>query len=110
MFEVKDNIITLTRGDSCSLSIDIADSDGTPYTLNEGDTLTFTLKKKIESKEVLLSKELNGTVLNLSPSDTLSLDFGEYVFDIVLKTYDGNVFTIVSVKPFTIAAEVHNNE
>lgn len=108
MVNIVNNSITLTRGDTCVLKLNVVDVRGENYTLQSGDKLTFTLRKKVSSVATLLEKTLEENILSLNPSDTLTLDFGDYVYDIVLKTATGEVFTVVPTSIFRVASEVHN--
>ena len=45
MISVNGKTVTMTRGDTCVLSIGIMDTNGTPYVPVEGDTVKFTLKR-----------------------------------------------------------------
>ena len=56
MYKVVNNEIFITRGDSAILSLTIDKPDGTPYTLQEGDVLDFTVKASTEATKVLLHK------------------------------------------------------
>ena len=107
MFEIKDNQITLTRGDSAKMLIELTQADGTEYPMQKGDVLTFTLRKKVESTGKLIEKIFNEKHIEFIPEDTVDLDFGNYVYDVVLTTSAGEVYTVVSVSNFVIAKEVH---
>ena len=107
MLSIKNNVITLTRGDTCVIRVDVSDIGDNDYTMQESDELIFTLRKKVGSREVLIEKTLEENLLKLQPEDTLDLDFGDYVFDIVLKTFAGEVFTVIPASTFKIAVEVH---
>ena len=108
MLEVMNNSVTLVRGDSGTLKVDIAYSDGKQYVLQDGDVLKFTMRKKVESEEIVLQKTLEEDILHIVPNDTVNLEFGVYVYDIVLLMYTGDVFTIITTSNFKISQEVHN--
>ena len=108
MLEVMNNSVTLVRGDSGTLKVDIAYSDGKQYVLQDGDVLKFTMRKKVESEEIVLQKTLEEDILHIVPNDTVNLEFGVYVYDIVLLMYTGDVFTIIPASNFKISQEVHN--
>ena len=114
---VKDNnAIYLTRGDSMSLQVNIL-VDDEPYTPQQGDSITFALKHTTMNLQKsaytdtnpLITKSIPTTSLTLTllPSDTASLGFGQYVYDIQLETSDGEVDTFIAEKPFWLTPEVH---
>lgn len=108
MLEIKNNTITLTRGDFCALKVDIKEVSGKEYVLQKDDNLVFTMRKKVESPDILLQKRFENGVLNIVSEDTISLDFGAYVYDVVLTLATGEVFTIVPTHTFNVSREVHN--
>ena len=108
MLEVKNNSINLTRGDCCALKIDIVDVDGKEYIIQDGDTLKFTMRKKVESEEIVLQKILDENILNLEPKDTVNLEFGVYLYDVVLIKATEEIFTVIPTSNFKVLEEVHN--
>ena len=108
MLEVMNNSITLVRGDSGTLKVNIAYADGKQYELQDGDILKFTLRKKVGSEVIVLQKNLEEDILNFVPDDTIDLEFGIFVYDIVLYKSTGEVFTIIPASNFKISQEVHN--
>lgn len=115
-YHVNNNAVTLTRGDSMTLDIVLCDGD-LPYTPESGDSIRFALKKdKLNYTEAdyvddvpLILKTIDTATmkLNILPSDTKDLDFGNYVYDIELTKSDGTVDTFITASPFVIAREVH---
>lgn len=96
MLKVKGTTITMSRGDTISLTINLYDSEGQPYQMAEGDKLIFSAKTKATEKNYAISPiELDGTKLNLEPSDTFDLEFGTYLYDIQLVTANGKYNTII---------------
>ena len=55
------------------------------------------MKRKIKDQDCLILKEIptDTMVLELEPSDTKSLSFGTYVYDIELTTATGSVSTVI---------------
>lgn len=90
------NNITLTRGDSLYLTIEIIE-DGSTYTPESGDTIRFAMKKSYFDDDVVLEKTIdnNTLVLYIAPEDTSDLDFGVYVYDIQITKSDGDVGTFL---------------
>lgn len=108
MFSVNDNDISLTRGDTLFLTVDLTDSDGDPYVPQEGDTLRFAMKKKISSTELIMLKNIPISTLTfeIEPEDTKELKYGSYVYDIELTDAHGHVTTVILGK-FKITDEVY---
>lgn len=101
--------ISITRGDTPSFSIEILDTAGRPYELQEGDKLTFSVKRSVKVTDpILLQKVMDsstGPHFHLTQSDT-SLAYGSYVYDVELATADGYVCTVVKPDSLTVTAEV----
>lgn len=104
MFDIFDsNVIKITRGNSAALIITPIDNvTGDPYILSEGDVVIFTLQS-IKTGEKILQKFLTSEnqddgniVCNLEPEDTLDMPTGEYKYDCLLKTNDGQAVTFIS--------------
>ena len=101
--------ISITRGDTPSFSIEILDTAGRPYELQEGDTLTFSVKRSTKVTDpILLQKTMDastGPRFHLTQMDT-SLAYGSYVYDVELSTADGDVCTVIKPDSLTVTAEV----
>ena len=83
MLSLSGNDITLTRGDSLSITIDIADSLGTPVTFETGDILYFTVKKSYSTREKSIQKKI------ISPSSsTIEIDIS--IVEKIRKMYSMN--------------------
>lgn len=102
----RDYNIAVVRGDSASFNINLFDANGEAYTLVEGDTLTFTVKKSAFSKAPLIQKNITGNVIDIFPEDTVNLPYGGYVYDVQLITVEGYVDTVVTPRRFRILGEV----
>ena len=100
--------ISLTRGDSLVLGIDVV-VDNAPYTPQEGDVIRFAMKSTVFADEVLIKKriDLETMTLTILPSDTKDLSFGSYVYDLELTTADGVVDTFIGPASFIITQEVY---
>lgn len=105
MVSVEGNKITMTRGDTLRVKVGIT-IDDEPYTPELLDVVRFALKhsdlnpQKTEYKdaEPLITKTIpNETmILELEPSDTKSLGFGKYDYDVQITFEDGSVSTFIS--------------
>ena len=100
------NKITLTRGDSAEIAVSLTDNLDIPYEMQEGDTLTLSVKRQIGDEEYLLQKTIDTDTFKLEPDDTNSLLFGRYIYDIELTTNSGKVHTVIPLSTFVIAEEV----
>ena len=105
-YSIKGKRITLTRGDTLITKVSISNADGTPYEMQEGDSLRFKMTD-IPGGVALIVKEIPSDTLTLKidPSDTNVLPFGEYFFDLQLTYANGNVETILAEGQFDVTAE-----
>lgn len=108
MVSVVENDISLTRGDSLFLRIELLKKDGSSYEPVEGDSIRFALKKRYTDDECLVLKQIpiSLMVLGIEPGDTKKLSFGTYDYDIEFTDSLGNVSTPIIGK-FKITKEVH---
>lgn len=101
MVKIDKNNITMTRGDTMRVKINIFDASCDPYTPQKGDTIRFALKQKYTDEEPLIVKDIpyDTCVLELLPEDTKELAMPEiYVYDIQITLKDGTVDTFLSGK------------
>ena len=108
MLKIDGTTITLTRGDSLAVKLDIYDFEGNTYTPSSGDIIRFAMKKSYSDSECLISKVIpNDTMmLSLAPSNTKDLAFGSYVYDIEITFGSGAVDTFIDKATFRISEEV----
>lgn len=106
MLSVKGSDIQLTRGDSAYFNLEITLEDGTTYERMPGDQIIFTVKKSYNSDFEYIQKEITGLGIVISPDDTRDLDYGNYWYDVQLKTSDGGVYTVVGPARFIVREEV----
>ena len=106
MLHIQDNKISLTRGDTAYLNVSV-EIDKKPYEMQEGDTLTFSIKKSTSDKTPLVEKTISGgTRIHIEPSDTSGLEYGKYKYDVQLDKANGDVFTIIEPTAFVVLEEV----
>lgn len=110
MFEIKNQVIKMTRGDSASLKVDLKKPDGSEYVMKTGDTLTMTVRRTIGSS-VLMQIVSETNTIYISPADSKNLLVGSCVYDIELKLSSGDVFTVIGLgenvtKNMIVCAEV----
>ena len=103
-----DDAIVVTRGDTYIAKISVSDSDGRIIKPTIDDIITFTVKQTYNDSNPVIVKTIpsDTLILYLEPSDTKSLDFGTYVYDIQIAFDDGRVDTIIPRQIFVIAEEV----
>ncbi len=114
MLSIKNGKISLTRGDSAYINVDLTTSTGEVYEMQAGDTLTLTVRRLADdTSAVLLQTESDSAQLHLLPAQTKQLSAGKYSYDIQLVTSSGDVYTVVGatntstiLNNFTILPEV----
>ena len=112
MINVNGKTVTMTRGDTCVLSVGIVDTDGKPYIPVEGDTVKFTLKRNYSDATPLIQKNIPIDTMELviEPDDTKRLGQGQtkgkYVYDIELTKADGTIDTFIPRGEWLILEEV----
>lgn len=98
----------MIRGDTVEFNIIVQqlDENGniSEYTLEEGDVLTFTVKKNTKTKEPLIQK--TGVHITILPEDTQDLDYKTYKYDVQLTMANGTVDTIIPPSDFIVQDEV----
>ena len=93
MVIASNNKITIVRGDTGSLDVTVTavvNGEEVEYELEEGDTLTFRMSKQLGGTP-LIEKEIEDGELGLLSSDTASLPFGDYYYDITFVSSDESV-------------------
>ena len=107
MFNVSNTNISITRGDSATLCVELKDQTRQPYELQEGDELLLTVKVDANQSEHVLQLPADqaGTFTFL-PESTAGLSFRTYKYDIQLTTSAGEVYTVIPVSAFTVMEEV----
>lgn len=99
MVKINGTKISMTRGDTMQAQVEIFDTSGEPYVVQEGDRIRFAMKSRSKGScgQILLYKEIpNSTlVLTLQPEDTENLPHGEYGYDIEITMATGIVDTFI---------------
>ena len=110
MVSINGTNITVTRGDTLDITIEILYPDGSPYTVREGDVIRFALKQRYTDAEPLILKEIphNGMNLRLETGETKALKAGgaPYVYDVQITMEGGTVCTFIDRARFTVTEEV----
>lgn len=114
-FSVIRNRISITRGDSAQITLTIRDRvTGKPFVPGADDRLTFTVKRAVTDKEVLIIKTLDNGIIRqesdclllLLPEDTAVLPFGTYRYDVELVLVSGYTDTVIPPSLFIVTGEV----
>lgn len=109
MLKIEGKTITLTRGDSAKIDLEIKDAQGNTYTPQAGDIISFVMKASYQSQDALIEKIIptNTLELVLAPQDTATLPFGGYVYDIeLISAGGGDVDTFIDKGTFIVSEEV----
>ena len=107
MLKISGNKISLTRGDTARLTVNVTDDSGNPYEIQNDDILTLSLKKNVKEVDYYMSKNIMGSdTFHIEPKDTSMLNFGKYTYDVQLTTSDGDVYTVIPPSEFEILPEV----
>jgi hypothetical protein len=94
--EAKEFDFEFPRGDTCPISFTLTDSEGSPLDLSTSE-IYFTMKKSYSTQDYILQKKKstygitvdgNKCALILSHNDTAQLSYGNYVYDIQVKSGD----------------------
>lgn len=100
-----ENTISLTRGDTARIALAVKRADGTDYDYS-ADTVLFTVKKNVYETDFLIQKTVTDGIVYIAPSDTETLSYGEYAYDVQLTTQSGDICTIITPAKFIVEPEV----
>lgn len=106
MLNCQNNTITMTRGDTAVLKLDIINEQGIPYVPTDSDVVLFTLKRNVMEKDVIFQKSMVDGKIIIHPQDTSHLDYGSYFYDVELTKENGFVATVIPPHRLVIAEEV----
>ena len=105
--------ISITRGDTPSFTVSVADASGAPYELKDGDRLTFTVQRSTKPADPVIIQRVmdaeTGPSFQLTSEET-SLDYGTYRYDVELQTAGGGTYTVVKPDKLTITEEVTTHD
>lgn len=111
MLKISNNNVSLTRGDTAWLTVDLendlGDDKKEPYEVQPDDNVTLTVKEDYEDETPLIEIKVKGTnEFHIKPEHTKGLAFGEYKYDVQVTTPDGDNYTVIENKVFKITYEV----
>lgn len=102
--------IKMVRGRTEAFEVPVTDAEGVPYELADGESVIFGIKKNAKDNAAIFTKlathEGSGVYrISLIPEDTESIDPGDYVYDVGLRS-GTDFFTIIEISPFTLLPNV----
>lgn len=111
--EINGTNLSMTRGDSKTITVSCKDQNGNKIILDTGDTVYFTVKRNPMVSEILIQKIITifnegDAIIEIEPEDTENLSFGGYQYDIQWVSSAGRVTTIVKPSNFLIEPEITN--
>lgn len=106
MVTISGNNIYMTRGDTATLDLTITNEDGSIYTPGDTDVILFTVKKSTADCDVVLQKRALDGKITIKATETASLPYGTYYYDVELSRADGFVCTVITPKTLKLCEEV----
>lgn len=105
--------IYITRGDSETINVSLFDqTDDTQRPFLSGDTVYFTVKTSTQTTNKIFQyaitefNEDGEALVHITPQDTKSLKYHEYVYDVQMVKENGAVTTIITPSKFIVEEEV----
>lgn len=105
MISVSGDTITMTRGDTETLTVTVLDSDGESYTLGEDEYIELCIKASVDDDTALVVKTTTDGDITFDRDDTWSMDVGKYVYNIRVEDGSTSFHTIIEGK-FVLKAVV----
>lgn len=101
----------IVRGDSDIITISMENELGVQIPFSSGDTVRFTVKSNDSTETKILQKSVTSfssgkAIVNILPTDTSSLSYGVYYYDVQWTRADGYKKTIVPKSTFIIQPEI----
>lgn len=111
MLTISGNKISLTRGDSAYITLNVYDADGNAYELGDGDIIHCQVRTAPNTGELVTEGEVlyeddGAIVWYLRPSDTSDLEVTKYYWDAQLELSNGDIFTFIPASQFKLMDEV----
>lgn len=103
MLKIKGNKIYISRGEHASFDITLFNERGETVELEKGAVLYFSVKKReTDENYAIAPKALNGTTLVIEEEDTQDLQFGPYLYDVMLIDSSNDPYYIIDPTLFSI--------
>ena len=120
MLKIKKNDISLTRGDSAYIPLQIFDASGNAIVPAAGDVVRCQVRDAVNDGQLLFEGLIEyGTVIDdegneeqqmtwhIRPEDTRDANMKKsYVYDVQIECSNGDIFTVIPAANFTIMDEV----
>lgn len=112
---IESTTLSITKGTSFAVGLEIFASDGTAHIVNAGDTIRFGVKSNLTDSNYLIEKNVSGTgsnkcTISLIPAETAILNAGTYYYDIGLQTSSGGYYIVVPVSKIIVTLSVTSKE
>lgn len=103
MLKINGNDITLTRGDTLTLTLALTNADGSEYEPQEGETIRFAvstgyLGQSFYEMHYSVDVPTDTMQFTMPASETAKLDYKEYNFDVEITRADMAIDTVISGK------------
>ena len=114
MAEPKEYDIEFVRGDTCPITFNLVDAEGNELDIDNAN-IYFTVKNTYNDSNYLFQKTYSGGTitqdgnkfsLTILPTDTESLNYGRYVYDICVVSSDTLVKSTLVRGSITLTNEV----
>lgn len=120
MLKINGTTITMTRGDTARIEVQMQYENDTPYMAYYGDVIRFTVKKNYDDSRPLIVKDImarqddsedaltivDSVELHIAPEDTRDLPYGQYKYDIQLLRVNGDIDTFIDRGTLILTEEV----
>ncbi len=110
--EPKEIDIEFTRGDTCPISFSLEDENGNEMIVDSSVEIYFTVKQSYSSTDAIFQKRLSRNEITIEngicsfvilPDDTNQLNYGNYVYDLCLKS--GNYTHTLAIGQLSLTNE-----
>ena len=91
------NVINLNKGDDAVLTVQLLNTDGTPFTIGQSEYLIFGLREKPSPDSTMLltiESSLGSNLIEFTHNDTKDMEVGFYSAEIQLMTEDEQRVTV----------------
>ena len=111
MLKVDNNRITITKGDTLVVEVELTETDGSPYEYTEGDTIRFAISEGYEGElnyHLIYEDTFSAETLTFTmpASETKKLRYKTYNYDIELTRINGGVVETVISSQISVIGEV----
>jgi len=112
MIKIDETMISITRGDSAYIQLDISDMSGEPVTLSSRDIVRCQVRKRPNDGELVFEGDIirsdqdNSIVWHIHPEDTMNEFVGTYYWDAQVEFTNGDIFTFIPVSKFKLLPEI----